>query len=148
MAGGLGAISIGPERNGEHRFELLHRQLLLILDFEALGAVRANGHDFRGENGAASGFVEIALALLQQTGIDGLHLGLLVDFGGAAALENHAGDARDVVPDGEIGDERPAGESEDVGSFLNVAAMAAEDLAHGDAGVAVIDVNIDEHFVE
>ena len=94
------------------------------------------------------GFAGIALAHLQQPRIDRLRLRLLVDFSGAAPLQNHAGDARDVVPDGEVGDRRLVGQRELVHALLDRAAMVSEDLPHLDARDAVVDSNLERHLVE
>ena len=94
------------------------------------------------------GFLGAALSHLQQARIDGLRFRLLVDFSRAAAFENHAGDAGDVVPDGEVGDGGLAWQREIVDALLNCGAVVSEDLPHSHACHAVIDANFQHHFVQ
>ena len=53
-----------------------------------------------------------------------------------------------AVPDGEIGNRGLTGERENVVAFLDSAGVIGENLAHEDAGVAVVDANGDFHFFE
>ena len=100
------------------------------------------------ENRRSTGFVYVALAHLEQAGIQRLHANVGVDFFRALALQDHAGNACDVVPHGEIGDQSAAGESEDVVSFERRCGVIRKDLSHADASVAVIDHDVDRHFIE
>ncbi len=121
---------------------------MLIFHFEALGSEGVNRDDFRGENGTSAGFIQIALALLEKAGIDGLRFGLLINLFGAAAFQDDAGNASDIVPDGEIGDDGASGQSEDVSSFKRSVLVIRKNLARGDAGVAVIDADVDGHLFQ
>ncbi len=105
-----------------------------------------NRNDARAEHSATAGFVQIALALLQQARIDSLHLGLLINLFGAAALQDHAGDASDVIPHRKIGNNRAAGQSEDVSAFQRVGPVVRENLFCSYPRVSIVDVNIDGHL--
>ena len=59
-----------------------------------------------------------------------------------------AGMRRRPVPGGEIGNGSVTGKSKYVVPFLDSAGVIGEDLAHEDAGVAVVDANGDFHFFE
>ena len=89
-----------------------------------------------------------AFAHLQQSRIDGLGLGLFVDFAGAPPFQNHARDARHIVPHGEIGYRRFVRKSEMIDALFDSAAVVAEDLPHTNAGYPIIDTNLQRHFVE
>jgi hypothetical protein len=119
----------------------------VVFDFDALGAEGRDGDDFGGEGGGAAGAVGIGLAHLEEAGIDGLESDVFVELFGAFAFEDDARDAGGAVPDGEIANERATGEGEDVVAFGDGRDVAGEDLAHEDAGVAAIDVDVDGHFV-
>jgi hypothetical protein len=147
---GLDPVDVGLEWN--HKFGLIpfHRHRMLILHLNPLGAKYRNGHDARGELLARrrTSFVGRTFAHLQKPGIDGLRFGLFVDFSCAAPLQNDAGDPGDIVPDGEIGDGGLVGQRELVNAFLNGGAMVPEDLPQTNTRSAVIDSNVQRHFVE
>ena len=148
VSGGLCPISIRPQRNRQQGFEALHWNIFLVFHFKALGSEGMNRHDPCAEHRAAAGFVQAALALLQQPRIDGLHFGLLVDLFGAAPLQNHTRNPRDIVPHGKIGHDRATGQGENISAFQRDALMISENLPRRHARVSVIDVDIDGHLFE
>ena len=88
------------------------------------------------------------LALLQQARIDHLIADLGVQFLRALAFHDDAGDAGEVVPNGEIGDDRLPWQRERVAALQRAGAMTAEDLPDAHARVAVIHANIDRHLIQ
>ena len=75
-------------------------------------------------------------------------LGLLVDFSGALAFQNHAGNTRDVVPDREVRDGRAVGQSKRVEAFHHLLLVAREHLTHPDPRHAVIYQHVDRHLLQ
>ena len=148
MPGGLCAIRVRPQRNCQHRFQSLHRNVLLIFHLHALGSESMNGHDACAEHRAAARFVQITLALLQQARIDGLHLGLLINLFSAAALQDHARNASDVVPHGKIRYDRATGQGEDIGALQGHGPVVRENLSRRYARMSIVDVDIDGHLFE
>ena len=107
-----------------------------------------NGHDPCAEHRAAARFVQITLALLQQARIDGLHLGLLINLFSAPALQDHTGNASDVVPHRKIGYDRATGQCEDVSALQRHGAVVRENLPRRYARMSIVDVDIDGHLFE
>ncbi len=128
--------------------QILDRDALVVSDLEALGSERRNGHDARAEQVAAAGFAALALALLEQAGVDGLRAQAVVDLFGAPALEDDAGDAGHIVPHGEIGDQAARRQRKCIVAFEHVVGLVAEDLPYRDAGITVIDEDVDSHLIQ
>src|ERR1700722_1098628 len=123
MGCGLRRVSVWPQRNREIRLEVLDRNRLVIFDLEPLRAIRRNGCDARAKDGTAFRLLGSAFAHLEETGVDGLLLQLVVDFFGAFAFEDYGGQAYGSVPGGEIGDCRMAGKRENVIPFYDSASV-------------------------
>ena len=100
------------------------------------------------ENRRAPRIGRVVFPHLQQPRVDRLPLEVLVNLPRAAALENHAGNARNAVPDGEIGDRRPARQREDPVAFEDARIVAGEDLPDRDARHAVVDADVHLHLGE
>ncbi len=105
-------------------------------------------NDSRGEHRAPAGFIQIALALLQQTWIDSLHFRLLINLLRATPFQNHTRNSSHVIPNRKIGNNRPAGECKNVIPFQHAAAVIREDLTHAHARMPVIDMNVDGHLFQ
>ena len=144
----LHPVDIRFERHDEFGAIPFHGDRMLVLHLDALGAERRNRHDARRELLASARLIGVALSHLEQARIDGLRFRLLINLSGAAALQDHAGDPRDVVPHGEIGDGGLAGQRELIDALLHGVGVVAEDLPHTDPRDAVIDANLQRHFVE
>ena len=112
LARALRAVHVGPERNGEVAFQLLDAEPLVIFNLDPLVAPGRDRRHAGHELGAPAGLIGTLLAHLQQTGIQRLNADIGVDFLGPLALQNHSGDARDVVPDGEVRHDAAAGQRE------------------------------------
>src|SRR5439155_4903660 len=95
-----------------------------------------------------AGLIGAALPHLEEAGIDGLPLQIVVDLSGAAALEYDSRNACYSVPDGKVRNARSRPEREDIVPFEHLARMAAENLAHLDARVPAVDQDIYRHLVE
>jgi len=146
--GNLRAVCGGAQRQRKFGAQILDRHALVVADLEALGSERRNGHDARAEDVAAHGFAGLALALLEQAGIDGLPAQAVVDLFGAPAFDDDARDAGHVIPDGEIGDQAARRQRENIVAFEHVAGVVAEDLPYRNAGVAIIDEDVHDHLIE
>src|SRR5580692_2604652 len=120
--------------------------MLVILNLEALGAVGWNGNNMRAEDRALSCLVLRALALFQQSRVDGLALQLLVDCLGALAFQNYGRNAYRPIPYGKIADRCSARQGKHVIALLRNASVIGEYLPHPDPCVAVIYVDFDLHL--
>ena len=141
------AIKIRFERQGEIRFHAFDGNPLRVLQLQALCAVRQDRDNAGGKRrGHARAFR--FFFLLQKPRIDLLHLDVFVEFGGAFALQDDAGDAHHAVPHGEIRNGRVAGDGENVLAFQPVARVIAEDLHDADARILVVEAHVDAGFVQ
>src|SRR6266568_9640107 len=118
-------------RYGEKRLQVFDRNVLVIFELKALGAVGQNGNDARTERRTAPRLLDTALAHLQQSGINGLLFGFVVDLARALAFQDDGGDASWAVPHGEIADRGPAWQRKNVVSLFDGPGVIAENLAHG-----------------
>ena len=142
----LGLVRIRTQRDGEMRRQIFDRDALVVFDFEPLGPVRGNRYDAGAEFGSAARLVGASVSDLQEAGIDRLPLQIVIDVAGTAPLHDHTGNARDVIPNGEIGDDRAHRQRENISPLGNQRRVVGEDLPDADAGVAVIDANVDLHL--
>ncbi len=122
----LRLVGVGPQGNREIRFEVFDRDGFVILEFQPLCAKGRNGHDAGAEDGALLGFFLAALPHLQQPRIDRLLLQLVVDLFRALALQNHRGNSRGAIPNGEVGNGGPRRQGENVVALFNAVASALE----------------------
>ena len=146
--GRLLAIDVRPQGDGKISFRLFHCQSLLIFDLDTLGAKRGNRRHSGAKDGGAARLVRIPFAHLQQSGIQGLQADVVINLFGPLALQDHTRNASRIVPDREIRNERAAWQREHVISFDRLIGVVREDLTHTDPRMAVVDHDLNGHFLE
>ncbi len=90
------------ERQREELLKVRSREALVIFELQALGTVRRDRRDPGREDRGVERAGVVAIARLEESGIDGLQTCLVVDLLGALALQDDGRDAHDAVPDGEV----------------------------------------------
>src|SRR5215469_8565982 len=148
VPGGLGLVSVGAQWNRKVRLEILHGKGFVIFDLEPLGSERGDRNNLGAENRRALCFFGATLPHLEQTGINPLLPELVINLLSALTLKDDCRNACRTVPGGEIRNGGTAGKRKDVVPFLDQAGVVRKNLAHEDAGVAVIDSNVDLHLFE
>jgi hypothetical protein len=148
MRGCLRRVRSGNEWEDKALCESIDVEALVILEFEALGAVGGDGRNLRSEGRVFLGVGAVTLAGFEHAGIDGLGACLGVKLVSAPAFQDDRGDAHGAVPGSEVRDGAAVGQGEDVGALLNRLAMVSEDLRDADAGVAVIDDDLHVHLFQ
>src|SRR5215469_8237923 len=147
VPGGLRLVSVGAQGDGEVRLEILYGNRLVIFNLEPLGSERGDRNNLGAEHSRALGFFGATLPHLQQTGVNALLPELVINLLRALTFKNDRRNTGRTIPGGEIRNGGVAGKRKDVIPFLDSSRVVRKNLAHEDAGVAVIDSNIDLHFL-